>query len=175
MSRVRCAIYTRKSTDEGLELEFNSLEAQYDACAAYFRAAGDPGATHTSSSAGPCTIETSLQAADELSPKLRQEGLLDLRRHGSLRATCGSPSRGTLRPLRRGTQVRNSSHGHASSASGFSPERAMLVIFRGDEWPFYTRAARITPGGRIQQSFYTRWKLQFRKIPTTKLFVFKGL
>ena len=26
--RVRCAIYTRKSTEEGLEQEFNSLDAQ---------------------------------------------------------------------------------------------------------------------------------------------------
>ena len=33
--RIRCAIYTRKSTDEGLDREFNSLDAQYDACAAY--------------------------------------------------------------------------------------------------------------------------------------------
>jgi DNA invertase Pin-like site-specific DNA recombinase len=32
---VRCAIYTRKSTDEGLEQEFNSLDAQAEACAAY--------------------------------------------------------------------------------------------------------------------------------------------
>ncbi len=32
---VRCAIYTRKSTDEGLEQEFNSLDAQREACAAY--------------------------------------------------------------------------------------------------------------------------------------------
>jgi site-specific DNA recombinase len=32
---VRCAIYTRKSTEDGLEQEFNSLDAQYDACTAY--------------------------------------------------------------------------------------------------------------------------------------------
>lgn len=32
---IRCAIYTRKSTDEGLEQSFNSLEAQREACAAY--------------------------------------------------------------------------------------------------------------------------------------------
>jgi site-specific DNA recombinase len=31
----RCAVYTRKSTDDGLEQEFNSLDAQYEACAAY--------------------------------------------------------------------------------------------------------------------------------------------
>ena len=33
--KLRCAVYTRKSTDEGLEKEFNSLEAQRDACEAY--------------------------------------------------------------------------------------------------------------------------------------------
>jgi DNA invertase Pin-like site-specific DNA recombinase len=32
---VRCAIYTRKSSDEGLEQDFNSLDAQREACAAY--------------------------------------------------------------------------------------------------------------------------------------------
>jgi site-specific DNA recombinase len=31
----RCAIYTRKSTEEGLEQEFNSLDAQREACEAY--------------------------------------------------------------------------------------------------------------------------------------------
>ncbi len=34
---LRCAIYTRKSTDDGLEQEFNSLDAQRDACEAYIR------------------------------------------------------------------------------------------------------------------------------------------
>jgi len=33
--RVRCAIYTRKSSEEGLEQSFNSLEAQREACGAY--------------------------------------------------------------------------------------------------------------------------------------------
>ena len=32
---VRCAVYTRKSTEDGLEQEFNSLDAQREACAAY--------------------------------------------------------------------------------------------------------------------------------------------
>jgi DNA invertase Pin-like site-specific DNA recombinase len=31
----RCAIYTRKSSEEGLEQEFNSLDAQYESCLAY--------------------------------------------------------------------------------------------------------------------------------------------
>ena len=34
-AKTRCAIYTRKSTEEGLEQEFNSLDAQREACAAY--------------------------------------------------------------------------------------------------------------------------------------------
>jgi hypothetical protein len=32
---VRCAIYTRKSSEEGLEQEFNSLQAQREACKAF--------------------------------------------------------------------------------------------------------------------------------------------
>ncbi|UYV38326.1 recombinase family protein [Rhodobacteraceae bacterium D3-12] len=35
MKKLRCAIYTRKSSEEGLEQEFNSLDAQREACAAY--------------------------------------------------------------------------------------------------------------------------------------------
>ncbi len=35
MARFRCAVYTRKSTEEGLEQEFNSLNAQREACEAY--------------------------------------------------------------------------------------------------------------------------------------------
>ena len=34
-ARRRCAIYTRKSTEEGLEQEFNTLDAQREACEAY--------------------------------------------------------------------------------------------------------------------------------------------
>jgi site-specific DNA recombinase len=33
--KVRCAVYTRKSSEEGLALAFNSLDAQREACAAY--------------------------------------------------------------------------------------------------------------------------------------------
>ncbi len=35
MRRVRCAIYTRKSSEEGLDQDFNSLDAQREACEAY--------------------------------------------------------------------------------------------------------------------------------------------
>jgi DNA invertase Pin-like site-specific DNA recombinase len=36
-SRIRCAIYTRKSSEEGLEQSFNSLDAQREACEAYVK------------------------------------------------------------------------------------------------------------------------------------------
>lgn len=32
---LRCAIYSRKSSEEGLEQDFNSLDAQRKACGAY--------------------------------------------------------------------------------------------------------------------------------------------
>ena len=34
---MRCAIYTRKSSEEGLEQDFNSLHAQREACEAFIR------------------------------------------------------------------------------------------------------------------------------------------
>src|SRR6266851_4333166 len=40
---LRCAIYTRKSTEHGLELEFNSLDAQRDACEAYIKSQASQG------------------------------------------------------------------------------------------------------------------------------------
>ena len=43
---VRCAIYTRVSTEHGLDQEFNSLDAQYDAGSAYIK------------SQGPCRLES---------------------------------------------------------------------------------------------------------------------
>ena len=40
---VRCAIYTRVSTDAGLDQEFNSLDAQFDAAQAYIRSQAHAG------------------------------------------------------------------------------------------------------------------------------------
>src|SRR5271169_5799910 len=42
-SRRRCAIYTRKSSEEGLEQEFNSLAAQCEACEAFIRSQRNEG------------------------------------------------------------------------------------------------------------------------------------
>jgi site-specific DNA recombinase len=33
--KVRCAVYTRKSSEEGLDMEFNTLDAQREACESY--------------------------------------------------------------------------------------------------------------------------------------------
>jgi site-specific DNA recombinase len=35
--KLRCAVYTRKSTEEGLDMEFNSLDAQREACEGLYR------------------------------------------------------------------------------------------------------------------------------------------
>ena len=42
---VRCAIYTSVSTDPGLEKDFNSLDAQYEASQAYIRSQAHAGWT----------------------------------------------------------------------------------------------------------------------------------
>jgi DNA invertase Pin-like site-specific DNA recombinase len=40
---LRCAIYTRKSTEHGLDLEFNSLDAQRESCKAYIKSQASEG------------------------------------------------------------------------------------------------------------------------------------
>src|SRR5690554_6021972 len=42
-TRFRCAIYTRKSSEEGLDQDFNSLEAQREASEAYIRSQAHEG------------------------------------------------------------------------------------------------------------------------------------
>ena len=42
-AKVRCAIYTRVSTDQGLDQDFNSLDAQYEACSAYIKSQAHAG------------------------------------------------------------------------------------------------------------------------------------
>jgi site-specific DNA recombinase len=43
IKELRCAIYTRKSTEHGLEQEFNSLDAQRDACESYIKSQASQG------------------------------------------------------------------------------------------------------------------------------------
>jgi len=43
MKHLRCAIYTRKSSEEGLEQDFNSLDAQREACEAYIKSQAGEG------------------------------------------------------------------------------------------------------------------------------------
>src|SRR5712672_4872068 len=40
---LRCAIYTRKSSEEGLEQDFNSLQAQREACEAFIKSQSGEG------------------------------------------------------------------------------------------------------------------------------------
>ena len=39
---INCAIYTRKSTEEGLDQNFNSLDNQYEFCSNYLKSLNDP-------------------------------------------------------------------------------------------------------------------------------------
>ena len=43
--KLRCAVYTRKSTEEGLEMEYNSLDAQYDSAVSYIKSQASNGWT----------------------------------------------------------------------------------------------------------------------------------
>ena len=47
MKVLRCAVYTRKSTEDGLEQEFNSLDAQREACEAYITSQRHEGCVDT--------------------------------------------------------------------------------------------------------------------------------
>ena len=46
---LRCAVYTRVSTDTGLEQDFNSLDAQREACEAYIKSQTHEGWRHITS------------------------------------------------------------------------------------------------------------------------------
>ena len=43
--KVRCAIYTRVSTDQGLDQDFNSLDAQHEASSAFIKSQAHAGST----------------------------------------------------------------------------------------------------------------------------------
>jgi site-specific DNA recombinase len=45
IGKVRCAVYTRVSTDQGLDQDFNSLDAQYEASSAYIKSQAHAGWT----------------------------------------------------------------------------------------------------------------------------------
>ena len=76
---VRCAIYTRVSTDQGLEQDFNSLDAQYDASQAYIRSqahagwplvrdvAACPQALQGTTHSGPTSLETAQEQGEVVS------------------------------------------------------------------------------------------------------------
>ncbi len=65
MSPVRCAIYTRKSTEEGLEQDFNSLHAQREACQAYVRSQASEGWI---ARARPSTMMVATPVAQPIAP-----------------------------------------------------------------------------------------------------------
>ena len=82
---VRCAIYTRVSTEHGLDQEFNSLDAQYDAASAYIKSQAHAG----------WTIR-------------RPNGAGSLRRSDSIRNNCSARPRSRIPGAKRGRTSRSS-------------------------------------------------------------------
>ena len=62
--RVRCAVYTRVSTEYGLDQEFNSLDAQHEASEAYIRSQSHDGWTPVRTRSGS---SSSLQSRGDAS------------------------------------------------------------------------------------------------------------
>ena len=107
---IRCAIYTRKSTEHGLELEFNSLDAQREACEAYIKSP-----THEGWRALPQHYDDAGLSGGNLDrPALQQ--LLDGYRCGSNRRDRGLQDRpidaiaGRFRKARRSCLTSKESH-----------------------------------------------------------------
>ena len=104
MKKIRCAIYTRKSAEEGLEQEFNSLDAQREACAAYV-------ASQKAEGWVLCQLSTRTRGSRETLERPGLQRLLD-HRCRSRRPDCGLQGRPTdpfplrlceaRRPARRG-------------------------------------------------------------------------
>ena len=57
---LRCAIYTRKSNEHGLEQEFNSLDAQREACEAYIKSQASQASLWASSELNSCSSPCSV-------------------------------------------------------------------------------------------------------------------
>ena len=79
VKQIRCAIYTRVSTEQGLDQEFNSLDAQYDAASAYIKSQAHAGWTLIRSRyddggySGGSTDRPDLQSCDP-SPRPKRAG-----------------------------------------------------------------------------------------------------
>ena len=66
-SQVRCAVYTRKSTEEGLDQDFNSLDAQREACEAFIQSQKSEGWV--------LVPDSSTMTTDEVLARLAERGL----------------------------------------------------------------------------------------------------
>ena len=79
---IRCAVYTRKSSEEGLEQEFNSLQAQREACEAFIKSQRHEGWVclpdgYDDGGLSGATMERPAlqQLLDSLAPRRRIDGL----------------------------------------------------------------------------------------------------
>ena len=100
-ARVRCAIYTRKSSEEGLEQEFNSLLAQREACEAFITSQRHEGwvclrAGYDDGGFSGCAVRARghRRAHPRQDRRLKKEGVVDggCRRSGIAGGTASSSS-----------------------------------------------------------------------------------
>ena len=71
----KCAIYTRKSTEHGLQQDFNSLKAQHAICSAYIQ---------SQQHKGWMELERVYEDAAQSGASLERPGMLDLHHHRSI-------------------------------------------------------------------------------------------
>ena len=68
--KLRCAVYTRKSSEEGLEMEFNSLDAQREACEAYIASQRGEGWVQVADRYDDGGVSGGTQPLDQARPRL---------------------------------------------------------------------------------------------------------
>ena len=115
--RIRCAIYTRKSSEEGLEQSFNSLDAQREACEAFVKSQQHEGwqtiATHYDDggfSGGnmdrPALKQLMIIHSDHVEVRLRTQSLVNEILGGAASIACLLPIASIECPFRHVRQGR---------------------------------------------------------------------
>jgi DNA invertase Pin-like site-specific DNA recombinase len=125
---LRCAIYTRKSTEHNLDLEFNSLDAQREACEAYIKSQAHEGWRLLSRRYDDAAFSgASLErpALQQLLEKQKQAALHESR-HRRSRPSCSTASGQTTAASRR--RGRSMSTTNASSSATPTGRRWIFLL-----------------------------------------------
>ena len=121
--KLRCAVYTRKSTEEGLEQDFNSLDAQREACEAYIASQ-----KHEGWVALPTCMTMAAISGGTLERPALQRLLADIerrqgRRRGRLQGRPADPLAARTSPRSSRCSTRTASPSSPSPSSSTPPPR----------------------------------------------------